>query len=440
MRRFYLVFILLILHAFLLLSKSAGAASAFNALSLTKMELEQKYGITNFECFPFIIDIGSNSDQAERIWQCQVGVMTLASALKEIPNTGLRTVGISTRFLRSGGFHTLLMQWDAAKEEMIRILQSTPSAEEQKRFIAKVHQLKKQIQSGLHIRELYCTFKISNEQCLQGYQTLAEVEPDRRMGRMSWAAVAITDTHLSEKDPAVLTLKFDDAPETMTQRMKQDPAAEEWKRQKKIYKEIQKLYGPGFKTLQLPNFFCDKSLVQAECLEGAKNFHEAAKDSGLRKKLWGTVIVHKYNTLIKSDHDDVLRYDLTPAEIIRVFSKKPDQSQMQISVTLAEKLEKRTKNNSTGLRAVCDLAGLQSADCAQGFKNFIAFVRNNREYRVGHPFTDVMFIDGTQLDRVNFALNSKVRDTYIYIDVHSPLKEMKEHLYRFGSPKTDLVR
>ena len=277
MRRFHLLSIVLLLPVFLLLSKPAEAANVFNALSLAKMELEQKYGITNLECFPFIINIGSNADEAERVRQCRVGVTTLASALKEVPNAGLRTVGISVRFLRSGGFQALLVQWDATQEDMIRVLQDTPSAEEQKQFIAKVHQLKKQIQSGLHIRELYCTFKISNEQCLQGYQTLTEVEPDRRMGRMSWAAVAITDTHLPEKDRTALTIKFDDAPETMTQRMQQDPAAEEWRRQKKIYQEIKKQYGQGFKTLQLPNFFCDKSLVQEECLEGAKNFHEAAK-------------------------------------------------------------------------------------------------------------------------------------------------------------------
>ena len=432
MHRFHLLSVLWFLPVFLLFSQPAGAANVFNALSLVKMELEQRHGITNLECFPFLINIGFNSDEAERVRQCRVGVTTLAAALKEAPNTGLRTVGISTRFLRSGGFHTLLVPWDATKESMILALQSTPSAEEQKQFIAKVHQLKKQIQSGLHIRELYCTFKISNEQCLQGYQTLAEVEPDRRMSRMSWAAVAVTDTHLPEKDRTVLTLKFDDAPQTMTQRMKQDPAAEEWRRQKKIYAEIKKQYGQGFKVLQLPNFFCDKSLVEEGCLEGAKNFHEAAKDPGLQKKLWGTVTVHKYNTLIKSDHNDEFRYDLTPAEIIQVFSKKPDQSQMQINVTLAEKLEKRTKNNATGLRAVCDLAGLQSAYCAQGFKTFIAFVQGHREYRVGRPFTDVMFIDGTQLSRVNFALNSKVRDSYIYIDVHSSPEEMAEHFSRFG--------
>jgi hypothetical protein len=440
MRRLHLLPLLLLLPISLLPSNPAGAANVFNTLALKKMELEQKFGITNLECFPFIINIGSNTDEAERVRQCQVGVTTLAAAFNEVPGTGLRTVGVSSRFLRSGGFHTLLVRWDASKDEMIQALRATPSEEKQKQFIARIHRLKRQIQSGLHIRTLYCTFKVSNEQCLQGYQTLAGVEPDRRMGRISWAAVAVTDSHLPEKDRSVLTLKFDDMPETMTRRMKKDPAAEEWRRQKKIYAEIKKQYGQGFKALQLPNFFCDNGLVQEECLEGAKNFHAAAKDPGLRKKLWGTVTVHKYNTLIKSDHDDVFRYDLTPAEIIRVFSQKPDQSQIQISVTLAERLEKITKNNSTGLRAVCDLQGLLSADCAQGFKNFIAFVRNNREYRVGRPFTDVMFIDGTQLGRVNFALNSKVRHSYFYIDVHSSPEEMKKHLSRFGAKPSAPVR
>jgi hypothetical protein len=433
MRRFNFPTSFLVFFIFLYFSEHAAAANVFNTLALKKMELEQRHGIASLECFPFIINIGFNADEAERVRQCGVGVATLASALEEVPNHGLRTVGISSRFQRSGGFHTLIVPWNATQEDMIRTLKDTPSAEEQAQYIAKIRQLKKQIQSSLRIRELYCTFKISNEQCLNGYQTLAKVEPDRRMSRMSWASIAVTDTHLPERDPAVLTLKFDDTPETMSQKLKQDPAAEEWKRQKKIYAEIKKQYGKDFKALQLPNFFCDKTLVQEECLEGAKNFHEAAKDPGLRKKLWGTVTVHKYNTLIKSDHNDEFRFDLTPAEIIKVFSNKPDQSQMQIDITLAEKLEKRTKNNSTGLRAVCDLEGLLSADCAQGFKNFIAFVRSHRDYRVSRPFTDVMFINGTQLNRVNFALNSKVRDSYIYIDVHSSKEEMKEHLFRFGS-------
>ena len=287
MRRLQQLFIVLFLPVLLLLSKPAGAANVFNTLSLGKMELEQKYGITSLECFPFIVNIGFNADEAERVRQCQVGVKSLLDAFKEVPNSGLRTIGISTRFLRSGGFHTLLVPWDATKEEIVQALRDKPSAEKQKQFIAKVQKLKKQIQSGLRIRELYCTFKISNEQCLQGYQTLAQVEPDRRMSRMSWAMIAVTDSHLAEKDRDVLTLKFDAATETMAQRMKVDPAAEEWKRQKKIYKEIKKQYGKAFKALQLPNFFCDKTLVQEECLEAAKNFNEATQDPGPAKKIMG---------------------------------------------------------------------------------------------------------------------------------------------------------
>ena len=203
----------------------------------------------------------------------------------------------------------------------------------------------------------------------------------------------------------------------------------------------QKAIWPGNQSSAVTQFFLRYRFGAGRSVwKERKSFHEAAKDAGLRKKLWGTVTVHKYNTLIESDHNDVFRYDLTPAEIIQTFSSKPDQSEIQVSVTLAEKLEKRTKNNSTGLRAVCDLEGLLSADCAQGFKNFIAFVRGHRDYRVGRPFTDVMFIDGTQLSRVNFALNSKVRHSYFYIDVYSSPEEMKEHISRFGSYPTDPVR
>ena len=64
MRRYQ---ILLLLPVVLFLSKSVEAANGFNVLSLAKMELEQQHGIANLECFPFIINIGSNSDEAERV-------------------------------------------------------------------------------------------------------------------------------------------------------------------------------------------------------------------------------------------------------------------------------------------------------------------------------------------------------------------------------------
>ena len=44
-----------------------------------------------------------------------------------------------------------------------------------------------------------------------------------------------------------------------------------------------------------------------------------------------------------------------------------------------------------------------------------------------------MFIDGTQLVRVNFAMNSSARHSYIYIDAGSELEELRSHLMRFGN-------
>jgi hypothetical protein len=42
-----------------------------------------------------------------------------------------------------------------------------------------------------------------------------------------------------------------------------------------------------------------------------------------------------------------------------------------------------------------------------------------------------MFVDGTQLSRVNFALNSKSRDTYLYIDAASGPDELLRYLSLF---------
>ncbi|MBT7475238.1 MAG: hypothetical protein HN649_01285, partial [Nitrospina sp.] len=88
----------------------------------------------------------------------------------------------------------------------------------------------------------------------------------------------------------------------------------------------------------------------------------------------------------------------------------------------------RTKNNPTQLRVVCDLKGMRSALCAASFETFIRFVKKNRDYRVQSPWDTLMFVDGTQLDRVNFALNSSSRDTYLYIDANSNDKEFSDFL------------
>ena len=183
----------------------------------------------------------------------------------------------------------------------------------------------------------------------------------------------------------------------------------------------------------MPNFFCSVNLAPEQCLLGASNFHEASADSGLQSRSWGEVMIHKHNTFIRNDIDVLLRYDLPANEIIRIFSNKPTRAKNVANITLAEKLENRTKNNSTGLRAVCDLGDFSADLCVKGFQTFISFVRKHPEFRTERKWTEIMFIDGNQLGRVNFALNSSVRNSYIYIHANSELKEMESHLMKYRS-------
>ena len=101
---------------------------------------------------------------------------------------------------------------------------------------------------------------------------------------------------------------------------------------------------------------------------------------------------------------------------------------MAEKATLAIKLEGRTKNNSTQLRVVCDLKNLRSELCANSFETFIRFVKKNRDYRVQAPWDTLMFIDGNQLDRVNFALNSSSRKSYLYLDANSDFNQLTAYL------------
>jgi hypothetical protein len=43
-----------------------------------------------------------------------------------------------------------------------------------------------------------------------------------------------------------------------------------------------------------------------------------------------------------------------------------------------------------------------------------------------------MFVDGRQLTRVNFALNSPVRGSYVYFDANSNAEETTAHFAHFG--------
>ena len=150
-------------------------------------------------------------------------------------------------------------------------------------------------------------------------------------------------------------------------------------------------------------------------------------------RYWGKVTLNRHNTFIEDDFNAQIRFDLPAEEIIEHFSRKAIKTQAAENTTLAVKLEKQTKNNASKLRAVCDLQGLSSALCAKAFKTFIRFVKNNRDYQVALPWDTLMFIDGTKIARVNFALNSNSQSTYLYIDANSNDQQFSNFLKKFRS-------
>ena len=58
-------------------------------------------------------------------------------------------------------------------------------------------------------------------------------------------------------------------------------------------------------------------------------------------------------------------------------------------------------------------------------------MKKNRDYRVQAPWDTLMFVDGMQLDRVNFALNSVSRNTYLYLDANSDDAQLTAYLNQF---------
>ncbi|GJL77159.1 MAG: hypothetical protein NPINA01_01480 [Nitrospinaceae bacterium] len=414
-----------------------AAESALNQLLLEKSHLEKQHGIKSLECFPFIRDIGFTENQIPLIANCLQGARTLKAALVEVSEPDIRTVGISTRFLRTGGFHTLLVPWDVSKEKLIQLLKQNKSPDEREKFLDKIHALKRAIAQEIKIEQLYCSMEISNEQCLTGYQNLATVEPGNSLKKMKWREIVISATQRPLKDPYSLALSFNSPPQNMLDHLKKD-IDQIWSAKKRVYEEIQTQHGQAFKErLQSENFLCAPDLSAEECKQGALNLSQASEDDILQEKFWGRVTIDRFNTLVQDDFHVTLRYDLPAAEIIKHFSQKPSRKEATRNTIRAEKLEGRSKNNHAGLRAVCDLEGLGSELCAKAFQNFIDFLKKNRDYRVSPPWTDLMFVDGSQLSRVNFALNSSSRDTYIYIDANTALKEMRDYLMAFSKKTGD---
>jgi hypothetical protein len=131
--------------AFILAGAAQGAENTFNQLLLEKLALEKEHGIKSLECFPFITKIGFTEDQIPLIENCLTGTRTLRQALGKASNAGVRDIGISDRFLRTGGFHTFLVPWNASKDEMTKFLNQQPDDDGKNQFLEKIHGLKRTI-------------------------------------------------------------------------------------------------------------------------------------------------------------------------------------------------------------------------------------------------------------------------------------------------------
>ncbi len=417
------------------LALDAGAqeiSSPFNQLVLEKADLEKRSAVRTLECFSFVENIGFTEDQKTLVGNCLAGLRTLKEALAEVPEADYHTVGISHRFLRSGGFQTILVPWDAGKEEMVRFLKKRLSDSERARFLDNIFSLKRQIAEKLRSGPLYCGLNISNEQCLEGYQNLARAASLDSPRKIRWRETVVTDTFIRKGEPYTLALKYNAEPQKMLEYLRKDPQRE-WKVRKRMYEKIESLYQKNLESrLRLANLFCAPEVTEEACLQGFSSLNEASEDKRLQDSLWGQVTIDKYNTIIRDDHNMTIRYDLPAAEMIRYFSSRESGRETTEHHVRAEKLEKRSMNNPSGLRPVCDLGGIRSALCGKGFETFVGFVSANREFRAAAPWSEVMFIDGGQLPRVNFALNSNVRKSYIYIDADSSPEEFAAFIKNFS--------
>jgi hypothetical protein len=423
--------IFLVFCAGFLATASPTTANTFHQLLDERQQLEKKFSIQTLECFPFIENIGFTEDQVPRIEQCLNGARTLTEAFSDSSNPNYKVIGISDRFLRTAGFHTILIPWNATTNEVLKFLNSQPSHEEQIIFLDKIKALKQKIFKNLRVRDFYCSQEISNDHCLKGYENLAQVRLPDTLKTTDWREIVITHPRTQPDSPGKLVLDFEDSPTEMRKSLLKDPY-ETWKPKQKMYARIQEKQGSIFKgKLQLENLICAANISPEECEQGADNLALASQDTDFRMRHWGKVIINRYNTLIQGDFHASIRYDLSPEEIQKYFSRKPIKTQASQMASRAIKLESTTQNNSTQLRAVCDLENLGSAQCVSAFETFIRFVKKNRDYRAQLPWDTLMFVDGSQLDRVNFALNSSSRHSYLYMDAQSDDAQLTAYLNKF---------
>ncbi|PIR01253.1 MAG: hypothetical protein COV66_02220 [Nitrospinae bacterium CG11_big_fil_rev_8_21_14_0_20_45_15] len=404
--------------------------NSFHELLNTKRSLEKQFGLTGLECFPFIKKI--DRDPSDLLQKCLQGARILEQALPQVQGSPYHTFGVSQEFLRTGGFQTALIPWDTSADTLIKFLNDRPSQEEQAEFIEKIVALKNKIISQLGIVNLYCNQQVSNTHCLQGYESLSEALASGETRFKRWRSVVLTPESSRLQDAYALSIGFSESPQVMHERLESD-LNEIWDARRKMFETMEERFGETIRSrLGVVKLFCDLEVSNEECLRGAENIAVASADPVLQSQHWGELEIHRFNTLIRGDFDTTVRFDLAPEQIVKAFAKRPTKKKITEDQSLAIKLEGYTKNNNTKLRVVCDLEGLHADLCVKGFQNFIKFLKTNRDFCADLPWTELMFVDGQSLQRVNFALNSSSRQSYIYADANSSYEEFETYLMAFG--------
>ena len=230
-----------------LLTPSLSKANSFHQLLKEKQVLERQFNLKTLECFPFIKKIGFTEDQVLLIKQCLKGTRTLKEAFVASKVYTYKTIGISSQFLKTAGFQTILIPWDATKDEVIQFLNKRASKEDQTFFLDKIHEVKQSISRNLRIKQFYCSQEISNEDCLAGYENLAAVRLPDTLKDSGWQEIIITRYQASSDGPGKLILGFQDSPSEMRKRLLKDPF-KTWRPRQKMYEKIQDKYGAIFKA------------------------------------------------------------------------------------------------------------------------------------------------------------------------------------------------
>ena len=130
-------------------------------------------------------------------------------ALSRAASPEIHSVGISKRFLRTGGFNTILIPWDASSDEIVSFLRGKISKAEREHFLEEISTLKYKINRKLRIFSLYCSQRISNEQCMSGYNRLALIETVPNAKPIQWQEIILDDRQGLGKDSHSFRIKYD---------------------------------------------------------------------------------------------------------------------------------------------------------------------------------------------------------------------------------------